>query len=298
MNFRQLQTFIEIVRLGSFAAAASKLNATQSTISARVQELENDLGVILFDRTQRKAIVTAKGRELIGYAERALQLQSEIRQHIAPSDSLSGIVRVGVAELIAVTWLPQFVALLRQRYPRITLELDVSLTLLLRARLQSGGLDIALMPEESFDSSMVVSPLGEVTFRWMRGADLNIPETASKPSDFISTRVLSLGENSIHHETIRLWIEQSGAVQRPDLCNSMTLLSTLTMANVGISLLPPICYEQELSQGKLRIIPTKFEPSTVPFSVVYKRRRLALLQAAIAEVALETSTFSGRVRTP
>ncbi len=293
MNFRQLQTFIEIVRLGSFAAAANKLNATQSTISARVQELENDLGVILFDRNQRKATVTAKGRELIGYAERALQLQSEIRQQIAPTESLSGVVRVGVAELVAVTWLPKLAALLRQRYPKITLELDVSLTLLLRSRLQSGELDIALIPGEGFDPSMVACPLGEVAFRWMRGPNLSVPENACEPADFAFVRVLSLGESSIHHETICAWLEQSGSVQRPDLCNSMTVLSTLTMADVGISLLPPICYENELRRGALRIIPTKLEPSPVPFSVVYKRRRLALLQEVIAETALEASTFSG-----
>ncbi len=73
----------------------------------------------------------------------------------------------------------------------------------------------------------------------------------------------------------------------------MAALSTLTMANVGISLLPPICYEQELGGGALHIIPTKLEPPPIPLSVVYKRRRLALLQEVIAEIALETSTFSG-----
>lgn len=291
MNFRQLQTFVEIVRLGSFAAAANKLNATQSTISARVQELESDLGVVLFDRSQRKATVTAKGRELIGYAERALQLQFEIRQQIAPSESLSGVVRVGVAELVAVTWLPRLVALLRQRYPNITLELDISLTLPLRSRLQSGELDIALMPGKSFDPMMVVCPLGSVAFRWMRGANLAVSNDAHEPIDFSSVRVLSLGESSIHHESVSSWLEQSGSVQQPDLCNSMTVLSTLTMANVGISLLPPICYESELSQGQLQIIPTTSEPSLVSFAAVYKRHRLTLLQGVIAEAAMEASTF-------
>ncbi|MGY3614837.1 LysR family transcriptional regulator [Bradyrhizobium sp. USDA 10063] len=298
MNFRQLETFIEIVRLGSFAAAATKLNATQSTISARVQELESDLGVVLFDRSQRKATVTAKGRELIGYAERALQLQSEIRQQIAPSQSLSGVIRVGVAELVAVTWLPNLVAMLRQRYPNITLELDVSLTLPLRSRLQSGELDIALIPGETFDPIMVVCPLGSVVFRWMRGADLAVPDDAHEPADLASVRVLSLGESSVHYESVSTWLEQSGSVQRPDLCNSMTVLSTLTMANVGVSLLPPICYEKELSEGRLQIIPTRSEPPPVPFAAVYKRSRLALLQRVIAEAAMEATTFLRSARLP
>ena len=72
MNRKQLETFETIVRLGSFAAAAAKLNATQSTVSARIQELEESLCVQLFDRAQRKANLTTKGRELVSYAQTAI----------------------------------------------------------------------------------------------------------------------------------------------------------------------------------------------------------------------------------
>lgn len=293
MNFRQLQTFLEIVRLGSFAAAANKLNATQSTISARIQELENDLGVVLFDRSQRKATVTGKGRELIGYAERALTLQAEIRQNIAPREALSGVVRVGVAELVAMTWLPRLAATLHERYPNISLELDIALTAPLRARLASGELDIALIPGDAFDSMLVMRPLGSVQFRWMAGADFEPPDHPLAPSDLLTLRVLSLGENSIHYQTVSSWLEQSGSTQRPDLCNSMTVLSTLTAANIGVSLLPPCCYRKQLAEGALQILNADPEPGLVPFAAVYKRRRLATLQELIAETATEVSTFEG-----
>jgi DNA-binding transcriptional LysR family regulator len=291
MNFRQLQTFLEIVRLGSFAAAANKLNATQSTISARIHELESDLGVVLFDRSQRKATVTAKGRELVGFAERALNLQAEIRQQIAPREALSGVVRVGVAELVAMTWLPRLATVLHERYPKISLELDIALTAPLRARLVSGELDIALVPGAAFDTMLAVRPLGSVQFRWMAGANFALPDRPLVPSDFNSLRVLSLGENSIHYQTVSSWLEQSGSVQRPDLCNSMTVLSTLTIANVGVSLLPPRCYGKELERGALRILETRPEPAAIPFAAVYKQRRLATLQELIAETATEVSTF-------
>lgn len=291
MNFRQLQTFLEIVRLGSFAAAANKLNATQSTVSARIHELESDLGVVLFDRSQRKATITAKGRELVGFAERALNLQAEIRQQIAPREALSGVVRVGVAELVAMTWLPRLATALHERYPKISLELDIALTAPLRARLVSGELDIALIPGAAFDPMLAVRPLGSVQFRWMAGADFELPDRPLVPADFNALRVLSLGENSIHYQTVSSWLEQSGSMQRPDLCNSMTVLSTLTIANVGVSLLPPSCYGPELARGTLRILETRPEPAPIPFAAVYRQRRLATLQELIAETATEVSTF-------
>ncbi len=291
MNFRQLQTFIEIVNLGSFAAAAKKLNATQSTISARIQELEQDLGVALFDRSQRKAAVTAKGRELIGYAERALALQDDIRRQIGPSEGLSGLVRVGVAELVAMTWLPQFAATLRERYPQITLELDISLTSPLRTRLIAGDLDVALIPGPAFDVGLSACSLGSVPFTWMAGKEFPARERPLVAADFSDLRILSLGENSVHFETVSSWLAESGSTQRPDLCNSMTVLAMLTAAGVGVSLLPPMCYESELASGKLKILASQPEPPRIPFSVVYKSRKLTALQSAISEIAVEVSTF-------
>ena len=289
MNFRQLQTFVEIVRLGSFAAAAGKLNATQSTISARIQELEHDLGVTLFDRSQRKATVTAKGRELMAYAERALALQDEIRLQIGPTRALSGLVRVGVAELVAMTWLPRFAATLRERHPQISLELDIALTSPLRTRLLAGELDIAFIPGPTFD--LVARSLGSVQFSWMAGAEFSAPHRPLVAEDFGKLRILSLGENSVHFETVSSWLAESGSTQRPDLCNSMTVLAMLTAAGVGISLLPPACYQRELAGGALKVLTSHPAPPKIAFSVAYKSRRLTALQEAIADIAIEVSTF-------
>lgn len=291
MNFRQLQTFVEIVSLGSFAAAAKKLNATQSTISARIQELEQDLGVTLFDRSQRKATVTAKGRELIGYAERALALQDDIRRQIGPSEGLSGLVRVGVAELVAMTWLPQFAATLRERYPQVALELDISLTSPLRSRLASGDLDIAFIPGPAFDVGLSMRSLGSVQFGWMAGRDFPSRRGPLVAADFSELRILSLGENSVHFETVSSWLAESGSTQRPDLCNSMTVLAMLTAAGVGVSLLPPMCYEKELAAGELKLLDSDPAPPRIPFSVVFKSRKTTALQTAIADIAVEISTF-------
>lgn len=291
MNFRQLQTFLEIVRLGSFAGAATNLNATQSTVSARIQELESELGVALFDRSQRKIAVTSKGRELVSYAERALELHEEIRHHITPRQMLSGIVRVGVAELVAMTWLPAFVATVHERYPHISLELDISLTAPLRARMLAGDLDVVLLPGEIADPALMIHPLGMVTFRWMAGAGIDLPDQVLSAHDLTRLRVLSLGENSVHYSTILSLLERGGSAQRPDLCNSMTVIATLMIANTGISLLPPACYEEDVAAGRLRVLCTTCDPAPVPFVAAYRKRRLSGPHELIAATAAEVSTF-------
>ena len=292
MNFKQLETFATIVRLGSFAAAAGKLNATQSTISARIQELEQDLGVALFDRVQRRAHLTAKGRELLPYAESAVAFSAEVKQRIGNPSALSGVVRVGVAELVAVTWLPAFASTLHARYPNLTLELDVSLTAGLASRLREGDLDLALIPGRSFDGALEVVSLGSVEFAWTAGPLLALPKRALVADDLRKYRVLSLGEQSVHFDTVEHWLGGNAHRRQVDICNSMSVVAALTIAGLGISLLPPACYHREIKAGKLRLLKTNPRVADVEFAAVYFKRRPNSLLPLIAALAQEMSSFA------
>ncbi len=76
MNMKQLETFAWTVRLGSFSAAARKLNSSQPAVSMRIQELEKNLSIDLFENPRRATRLTPGGRELMEYAERILELNA------------------------------------------------------------------------------------------------------------------------------------------------------------------------------------------------------------------------------
>src|SRR5438552_2771515 len=138
LNLKQLETFSWVARLGSFQAAASRLNATQPAISIRVRELERLLGVELFDRTARGARLTLKGRELLDQAERLLAAAAEVQYRIADKATIRGVVRLGVVDVVALTWLPQFIFRLERVYPGIRVDLVVDGTFHLRDLIQEG----------------------------------------------------------------------------------------------------------------------------------------------------------------
>lgn len=293
MNIKQLETFLEIARCGSFTAAADRLNATTSTLSARIQELEQDLGVTLFDRSQRRIRLTTKGRELQIYAERAITACAEIRMRVGSGDALSGLVRLGVAELVAVTWLPAFVDLIHRSYPRLTLELQVSLTADLQHLMSNGEIDVALMPGTRFDAHFATRSLGHVRFAWMAGRALDLPERRIEPADFRSVRVLSLGKNSFHHRTVEHWLRERGDEPRAvDLCNSMGAVASLTQAGVGVSLLPIQCYQAEIASGELRVLETCPEGPNVEFFSVYSTDTTTSMPRLVADIAKRVSTFN------
>ena len=128
VTLKQIEAVHWVEKLGSFHAAAERLNTTQSTISKRVQELEGSLGIPLFDRASNGTQLTLRGRELLGDFSAMLRLRQNILQKAGIDTSYSGHFRLGVTEMVALTWLPQLIRSIRALYPDIVLSTSVDLT--------------------------------------------------------------------------------------------------------------------------------------------------------------------------
>ena len=295
MNIKQLETFVWIVRLGSFAAAAKRLYTTQSSVSARIQELEETIGVGLFDRTGHRARLTPKGQELIPYAERLIALTSEIYHRVGDPNSLAGVVRVGVAELIAITWLPKLVKAIREKYPGVILELTMELTNGLIDKLRDGALDLALIPGPVIEPNLASESLGCVAFFWMAGREIKVPARNLSPEDLQKLPIISLSEESHHYHTIEQWFNNNNAFFKPTMrCNNMSVAAYLVMAGEGIGHLPALPYEEQIKEGKLRVLKTRPKTLAVEFFAVFPRARFQPLTHAIVDQARAVSGFRTR----
>ncbi|HWW49380.1 MAG TPA: LysR family transcriptional regulator [Xanthobacteraceae bacterium] len=291
MNIRQLETFVSIVRLGSFSAAAESLNATQSTVSARIQELEQTLGVLLFDRGTRRPQLTAKGRELIAYADRAVELFAEIKYKVGAAEELSGVVRMGVAELIAVTWLPDLVAAMRQRFPRLVLQLEVDLNPDLFAKLNEGKLDIAMVAGPVSGMPYEARDVGSVQFAWMASGALDLPAKVWTPEDLAELPMIYQGTESYTRQLMRKWLGSNNDHEPHSICNSMGGIASLATAGVGVGFLPLQFYADHLASGKLQKLETDPPPPQMRFAVIYPARQNLPVMELLADLAAEVSTF-------
>ncbi len=286
MNIRHLETFYWIARLGSFTAAADRVLATQSTVSTRVRELEGSLGVKLFDRGHRQARLTPKGKELVYYVEQLLELTHEMRQRITPSAAVGGLIRVGVVEIIAYTWLPRFIQMLRQTYPNVVLELEIALTAELVDKLTDGSLDVIFALGEAPSANYVRESLGSIQLEWMAHPQLGIPRRAVSPRELERWPFITLNRLSYHHSSIQAWMKKNQVRARKVIvCNSLTVAAKLAGAGVGISLLPPLVYEREIGEGTLRIVRTTARMPPVHFSAIYPVGELQPLAALVTGLA-------------
>lgn len=292
MNIKQLETFYWISRLGSFSAAAERVFATQSTVSMRIQELEGSLGVTLFDRSHRTARLTPKGKELVAYVEQLIGLTAEMQRHITPPDALSGLVRVGVVEIVAASWLPRFIRALHESYPNIKLELEVALSFELTEKLRAGSLDVVFALGRPPGTNYVAESLGSIDWEWMASPTLGIPEGVVTPQALQRWPFITLNRLSYHNARVQAWMRENRVrCDRIIMCNSMTMAATLVAAGLGISLLPPTCYRREIEEGSLKIVRTKNDNSWAEVFAMYPVDEFQPLSGLITEVAARVSDF-------
>jgi DNA-binding transcriptional LysR family regulator len=145
MNFRQLQTLITIADAGGFARAAGKLHLSQPAASRRIQALEAELGVPLFDRIGRRLRLTAEGEDIVRRGRRLLQEAESLRDRAdAFKSGLSGTLRIGASPQNIETVLAPFVGRFRRRHPSVEVHFVEDGGARVNSRLQDGDVQLVL----------------------------------------------------------------------------------------------------------------------------------------------------------
>lgn len=180
LTFKQIEALYWTVRLGTFSASAQKLHTTQSAITKRIQELEADFDVALFDRSGHRAELTARGHEVYALAEEMLGHRDRLLVRLKGQHTLTGTFRFGITEITAMT-AAGLIRLLRAHYPRITLEPHIDLGADLQKRLQAGQLDMAFLHGEFAEPGLQVVALQRLEFAWMGSPDMIDPSRVYTP---------------------------------------------------------------------------------------------------------------------
>lgn len=144
VSIRDLKTFLHIAESGSFAAAARAIYRTQSAVTAQIQALEDQLGVSLFDRTNRPPNLTEVGRAFVVRAKEVVSAYDALFQE-AVLEALRGQFRLGVVPSVMTGLTPRLLVLLGERHPGLHIELEMGLSAELVAKVEGGALDAALI---------------------------------------------------------------------------------------------------------------------------------------------------------
>jgi DNA-binding transcriptional LysR family regulator len=161
MDLELLRTFLEVNRTRHFGKAAQALHLTQAAVSARIKQLENTLGVRLFDRLRRDIRLTPEGNRLLRHADLLISEWRKTRQEVAPGGarqqlSVGGTLRLW--DVVIQDWFHR----LRRQQPQLAIIAESLPAELLTRRLLDGVLDLAFMVEPPNLEVLQISAIGMI----------------------------------------------------------------------------------------------------------------------------------------
>lgn len=126
MEMRHVKTFCAIVKYGNFSKAAHALGYAQSTVTAHMKALENDLHIPLFDRLGKKVLLTKAGHQFHPYALELLSIYEKAQEIPQNTDYLEGTLSITSNESLAVYRLPQLLRTYKQKNPKVNIVLETN----------------------------------------------------------------------------------------------------------------------------------------------------------------------------
>lgn len=122
MELRNLITFIHIAEQGSFTKAAEQLGYSQSTVSAQIKQLEQELGCLLFERINHTVTLTEKGRELVSYAHRIRALTDDFKESLEQEQECRGHIHVVTPDSVCEEMIQSHYIDFHEKYPDISVK--------------------------------------------------------------------------------------------------------------------------------------------------------------------------------
>ncbi|MEZ5758242.1 MAG: LysR family transcriptional regulator [Emcibacteraceae bacterium] len=145
MDIPQIKTFIAVADTGSFIAAAEKVYVTQSTVSIRIKNLEDQLGTYLFERSKQGARLTFAGRQFLKHAIALVKIWDEARLSVGIGEQMEALLRIGGQVSLWDGFLLKLLSWMRIHAPEIAIRTEMGYSPDLMQKLTEGSVDIAIL---------------------------------------------------------------------------------------------------------------------------------------------------------
>ncbi|MBI5263690.1 MAG: LysR family transcriptional regulator [Bradyrhizobium sp.] len=286
LDFRSIETFLWVVKLGSFRGAAHRLNTTQPAISQRIAQLERELGVKLLNRDHRVASPTPSGRQMMVYAEKLMGLRAAMMAEIGDRSAMRGVLRLGVAETIVHTWLPRLVKSVNEVYPNLSLEIEVDITPNLTSRLLAQEIELAFVVGPLSASGVHNRVLRDYAISFLASPALGLGEGRLTRQDLARFPIITFPRKTKPYDAVRALFD------RPDLPPirlhaSASLATVIHMAieGLGVAVIPSVIVENELADGRLQLLDTDLKLAPLTFTASWLASPDMVAVECVAELA-------------
>ena len=256
LNLDFLRAFVTVMELGSFSAAAARLNLSQPAISQQVRQLEKRLGVPLVERVGRRARPTAAGTALLAHAQRIDAAVSSALDAVAPHGTgTAGRVRLGTGATACIFLLPPVLRQLRLQYPDIEITVTTGNTADIVAAVEENSIDLGLVTMPAAGRSLEVRPVIDDEFVAIAPAGMRLPARLT-PAALAKQPVLAFEPGGNTRRIADEWFARAGVEPRTVMSlGSVEALKEMVGAGLGCAILPQMAVRRERDQGALQVRP-------------------------------------------
>lgn len=265
MTLTELKYIVAVSRHKHFGHAAEACFVAQPTLSVAIKKLEDELGVIIFERGGTEISMTPLGAQIVAQAERALEQTAAIKEIAKQNkDPLSGPFRLGIIYTVGPYLLPQLVKTMIDQVPQMPLVLQENFTVRLIELLRQGELDAAIMALPFPEHGLMVQPLYDEPFvvalpkhhQWAKRANITSQELKSE------TMLLLGNGHCFRDQVLEVCPEMSrfsttgDGIARTFEGSSLETIRHMVASGIGITVLPQASVpDMQAKDGLLRYLP-------------------------------------------
>ena len=273
MSLTELKFIIAVAQERNFRRAAEKCFVTQPALSLGIKKLEEELKVILFERSHSDISITEIGTQIVEQAYRVLEEAARIKQLAdAGKNQLKGTLKLGLIHSVGPYLLPEIIPILRNTAPDMPLEVEENLTATLEHQLKNSVLDLAVIAlpfdiaglqcralyDEEFE---VVVP---ISHRWATRKSI-------KPNELANEKVLLLNSGHCFSNQVTQACPQLTRKGEVLQGNSLETIRNMVASNLGITVLPSSATATRYNSPLIKVIPFAHPAPTRRIAIAWRK---------------------------
>jgi DNA-binding transcriptional LysR family regulator len=295
MDFDQLHTFLEIVRLKSFSKAAQTCYRTQPAISAQIRQLEHELKAELFERFGSRISLTTAGRIFAEYAEQLLDIRRQAQNSLNELEtSPRGELVIAANEATCIYVLPKVFAEYKIQFPGVQLQVNRSYGSRVVEAVMENVADFGLTQLPVMEKRVQVVDIYHDEVRAVVPADHPLARMEKVRCEDVIAYPLLLPQTGMTRSRLNTWFESVEDELRVSMeLDSSETMKRFAMAGLGISFLAASNCVEEVKAGALATIPLAPEPMLRKLGLIYRKDK-ALPKAALGFIQVILGQFGAQ----
>ena len=272
MNLNDVHLFIQVVEHSSFTSAADKLGIQKSTISRRIAQLEDELGVRLLQRTTRKLSLTDEGQELYDRCHPLLDELTNATDYVtSKQEEPKGRLRITMPPEMGIFIMNDVVASFIKQYPLLQLDIELSPRVV---DLVEEGIDLALRVGELSDSSLIGRKIASTRLKLFASTEyLKLKGEPQTPDELVNHQCISTLLNTQGWAFTNWNDGQPINLNFRIRANSLSFCREMLKQDLGIARMPEAFCRNDVTSGKMKEILTDYQTPLIHIHALYPSRR-------------------------